>query len=341
MSKALHSDIPPKIDMDDGYFPLARTAILTLSKTRLSGSQRSIIDVIFTQTYGYYCDTSPHEQRAKKRHTRAQISHEYFMTATWMGKQEVSRAINSLIKWRIIGREKNTSPYTYWFNVQVDDWAPDCWRVSRIANNKQNSEQSAAVPRTVSSLQDSEQLASQLTKSSQDSEPGIRRTANCSQVSALGPQGVSGILNKYINKINKNNDDDNNSGSQLAALFENELGRPLSGYEIDQLEQWSKKTTYDLLVEALKKAIQHDKFSFAYIQGILKNWHKDNVLTLADVQRHDVEFKKKGGVIRGPTGTTAKPGNAGGYPARDKNAGFRRPPNKYDSIDFSKFYFQG
>lgn len=189
MSKAASTDIPQKIDMDDGYLPLARTAILTLSKTRLSGAQRAIVDVIFTQTYGYQNDESPHQEKVKKRHTRAQISYEFFMQATWMGKQEVIRAINALVKWRIIGRDKNTTPYTYWFNVEVSDWDPGCWRVSRIANSKQ----------------DSEQLAGQHTERSQDSERSVSRIANCSQASALEPQGLADPLNKNIKNKNRKN----------------------------------------------------------------------------------------------------------------------------------------
>jgi len=328
VSKTLPVELPKKIDLDDGYFPLARTAVLTLAKTKLSGAQRGIVDVIFAQTYGYADAASPHQQRVKKRRTRAQIDHEYFMNATWMGKTEVSRAINSLINWRIIGRDKNTTPYTYWFNVQVDDWSPDCWRVSRRVNSEQDSEP-----------------VNRIANSKQDSEPVIR-LANSWQVSALEPQGLPGTLNKNINKINNNNNynnyDHHHSNSQLSTLFAEALGRPLSSYELNQLDSWQEQIPAELLTEALNKAVLQGKATFAYINAILQDWQKHNVSTLAEVKKHDAVFKnQKGSVIRGPTITTAKPRSAGGPPAGVPELVTKRPPSAYDSIDFTKFEFPG
>jgi len=212
--KTLPVELPQKIDLDDGYFPLARTAVLTLAKTKLSGAQRSIIDVIFAQTYGYANAASLHQQQVKKRRTRAPITYEYFGAATWMGRTEVSRAINSLINWRIIGRDKNAVPYTYWFNVQVDEWSADCWRVSRRVNSEQDSEpvnriatmqqDSEPVNRIATVQQDSESV-NRIATMQQDSQPGVNRIATMQQVLALEPQGVTGTLNKNINKINNNN----------------------------------------------------------------------------------------------------------------------------------------
>jgi len=423
--KTLPVELPQKIDLDDGYFPLARTAVLTLAKTKLSGAQRSIIDVIFAQTYGYANAASPHQQRVKKRRTRAPIAYEYFSAATWMGRTEVSRAINSLINWRIIGRDKNAVPYTYWFNVQVDDWSPACWRVSRRVNSEQDSEpvnriatmqqdsepvnriatmqqdsepvnriatmqqDSEPVSRIAAMQQDSEpvsriaamqqdnqpvnriatvqqdsepvnrianseqdsQLVNRIATVQQDSEP-VSRIATMQQASALEPQGLPGTLNKNINKINNNNNNNNynhydhydhhHSNSQLLTLFAGALGRPLSSYELNQLASWQEQIPAELLTEALNKAVLQGKATFAYINAILQDWQKHHVSTLAEVKQHDADFKnQKGGMIRGPTVTTAHTRNAGGLPAGVPEQGTKRPPSAYDSIDFSKFEFPG
>jgi len=326
--------------MDDGYFPLARTAVLTLAKTKLSGAQRSIVDVIFAQTYGYADASSPHQQQVKKRRTRAPIAYEYFSAATWMGRTEVSRAINTLINWRIIGRDKNAVPYIYWFNVQVDDWSPDCWRVTRIVNSEQDSE---PVNRIATVQQDGE-LVNRIATVQQDCQPGVNRIATMKQVSALEPQGLPGTLNKNINKININNNnyDHHHSHSELSTLFASELGRPLSSYELNQLASWHKQIPAELLTEALNKAVLQGKATFAYINAILQDWQKHQVSTLAEVKKHDAVFKnQKGSVIRGPTSTTAKPRSAGGTPAGVPEHVTKRPPSAYDSIDFSKFEFPG
>jgi len=455
--KTLPVELPQKIDLDDGYFPLARTAVLTLAKTKLSGAQRSIIDVIFAQTYGYTDASSPHRQPVKKRRTKAPIAYEYFSAATWMGRTEVSRAINSLINWRIIGRDKNAVPYTYWFNVQVDDWSPACWRVSRLANSEQDSEpvnriatmqqdsepvnriatmqqdsepvnriatmqqdselvnriatmqqdsepvnriatmqqdselvnriaamqqdsepvnrianceqDCQPVSRIANSEQDSEpvntvqqdselvnriatmqqdsELVNRIATVQQDSQPGVNRIATMQQVSALEPQGLPGTLNKNINKINNNNNnynhyDHHHSNSELATLFAEALGRPLSSYELNQLASWQEQIPAELLTEALNKAVLQGKATFAYINAILQDWKKHHVSTLAEVKQHDADFKnQKGRMIRGPTVTTAHTRNAGGLPAGVPELVTKRPPSAYDSIDFSKFEFPG
>jgi len=341
VSKTLPGQTPQKIDMDDGYFPLARTALLTLAKTRLSGAQRGIVDVIFAQTYGYADAAGPHREQVKKRRTRAAIAYEYFMSATWMGRTEVSRAINTLVNWRIIGRDKNTVPYTYWFNAQVNDWSPDCWRISRIANYEQDSE---PVNRIANCEQDSEPV-NRIATMKQDSEPGVNRIATIKQASALEPQGVPGTLNKNINKINNNNNNNyhhDHNNSTLAITFTQAFNRPLTSYELDQLANWSKQIPDELLTEALEKAVLLGKVNFAYIDGILRDWQKHQVTTLAEVTKHDAAFKnQKGSVIRGPTVTTANTRSVGGSPAGVPEHGTERPPGAYDSIDFSKFEFSG
>lgn len=295
MSKTTQADIPQKIDMDDGYFPLAQTALLTLSKTKLSGAQRAIIDVVFTQTYGYYNETSQYQDKAKKRFTRAQISYDFFMQHTWMGKQEVSRAVNQLVKWGILGRDKNTTPYTYWFVVHTDKWAPECWRVSRIANSKQDSEQSTG----------------QLTKSSQDSEQGVSRIANSSQVSAQDSQGSAGSLNKSINKreIKDHVVDDNNArareANNIPLTLQQEFGRPVSSSEIEILNHYANQGMQEpVICEAVKRAKLHGSPKVSYVEGILKNWLAEGVYDMAGVERVDREFEakknKKGVKIRGP-----------------------------------------
>ncbi|OPY63661.1 MAG: DNA replication protein DnaD [Pelotomaculum sp. PtaU1.Bin065] len=333
------SVIPIKIDMDQGSFPIAHTALLTLSKTKLSGAQRAIVDIIFTQTYGYHCESSPHEERIKKRYTKALIPYEFFEQATWMGKQEVSRAISSLIKWGIIGRDKNTVPITYWFNVYVSEWSKECWRISRIANCKQDSElltetsnisrianskqdselltETSNVSRIANSKQDSEKGVSRIANSkqdsekdvsriannsSQDSEQGVSRIANSKQVSDLQPQGIEEPLKKDLNNNNDHDDDDRASeynrqdlpeGTELLTTFEKEFGRPLSPFEVEQIEQWAEQNGALLVVEALKRAVLRGKHNFKYINSILSEWQKNNLRTVQAIQEYDADFQAR------------------------------------------------
>lgn len=117
-----------KIDMDNGNFPLAKDALRVLVKTKLTGSHRALIDVIWLNTYGWHDPESTHEQKIKQRKTEARISQKTFMEETWMEKAFVTKRLNELVDWKIILRDRNTKPATYSFNVNVDQWVPDIFR---------------------------------------------------------------------------------------------------------------------------------------------------------------------------------------------------------------------
>jgi len=172
-----------KIDMDNGSLPLAKDALRALVKTKLSGAHRSIIDVIWLETYAWHDENSDHTQKIKKRRTHARIPYQVFMDETWMNKPSISRRINELVEWGVILRDKNTSPYTYSFNVHVDQWDKNIFRDTRVN-------------RIVNSSQDSEQLTEQLTGSSQDSEQSVNRIVNSSQAQTPNCQGIADPLKK-------------------------------------------------------------------------------------------------------------------------------------------------
>lgn len=63
------------------------------------------------------------------------------------------------------------------------------------------------------------------------------------------------------------------------------------------IDTWYEDMQFDLplILEACKKAIIQKPTSanFAYVNGILENWHKNNVKSLKDVERLDKEFAKQ------------------------------------------------
>ena len=81
-----------------------------------------------------------------------------------------------------------------------------------------------------------------------------------------------------------------NHFKQLVDEFERELGRFLSPFELEDLEKSLRedKTDPDLIREALKEAVFNGKTNWKYIQAILRNWHKEGITNL-----HQVEEKKR------------------------------------------------
>ncbi|MGG6797961.1 UNVERIFIED_CONTAM: DnaD domain-containing protein [Streptococcus canis] len=68
--------------------------------------------------------------------------------------------------------------------------------------------------------------------------------------------------------------------------FERELGRFLSPFELEDLEKslHDDKTDPDLIREALKEAVFNGKTNWKYIQAILRNWRKEGIVNLRQVE---------------------------------------------------------
>lgn len=49
----------------------------------------------------------------------------------------------------------------------------------------------------------------------------------------------------------------------------------------------------DLIILAMKKAVEANKRNIQYIKGILNNWYKKGIKTVVEAQKEDEQFKKK------------------------------------------------
>ena len=84
------------------------------------------------------------------------------------------------------------------------------------------------------------------------------------------------------------------SGNVLKALvedFERELGRLLSPFELEDLEKTvaDDKTDPDLVRAALREAVFNGKTNWNYIQAILRNWRREGITTLRQVEERRQE----------------------------------------------------
>ena len=73
--------------------------------------------------------------------------------------------------------------------------------------------------------------------------------------------------------------------------FERELGRFLSPFEIEDLQKTVEddKTSVDLVRAALKEAVFNNKTNWKYIQAILRNWRREGITTVAQVEAKNIE----------------------------------------------------
>ena len=84
-----------------------------------------------------------------------------------------------------------------------------------------------------------------------------------------------------------------NDLKSLVETFQQELGRLLSPFEIEDLEKSLKEdgTSADVIKEALREAVLNGKPNWKYIQAILRNWRHEGIKSVAQVEakRHERE----------------------------------------------------
>ena len=95
-----------------------------------------------------------------------------------------------------------------------------------------------------------------------------------------------------INSINNSNNNYNyiyNSGSidEIILFIENNYCRTLSSFEFEKLTCWLKEFDYDIVKYAIELSILNNKRTFAYIEGILRNWKTCGYQTLDDIKNNN------------------------------------------------------
>lgn len=86
-----------------------------------------------------------------------------------------------------------------------------------------------------------------------------------------------------------------NPTKELVTDFERELGRLLSPFEIEEIQKslQEDEISPDLIRAALRQAVLNGKQNWRYIQTILKNWRREGITSLAQVEAKNAEFEAK------------------------------------------------
>ena len=82
-----------------------------------------------------------------------------------------------------------------------------------------------------------------------------------------------------------------NDLKSLVDTFQQELGRLLSPFEIEDLEKSLKEdgTSADLIKEALREAVLNGKPNWKYIQAIQRNWRHEGIKSVAQIEAKRAE----------------------------------------------------
>ena len=81
--------------------------------------------------------------------------------------------------------------------------------------------------------------------------------------------------------------------ASVYAVFEREFGRPFSAIEIQQIDKWLAQVSEPLLMEALRQAVLNGKHNLKYIDGIIREWQKNNLRTVAEIETYNQQFRAR------------------------------------------------
>ena len=109
------------------------------------------------------------------------------------------------------------------------------------------------------------------------------------------------VKENNISNINNTNNNNNNynyiynssSSDEIINFIENNFGRTLSSFEFEKINCWLNEFDSDIVKHAIELSILNNKRTFAYIEGILKNWKSCGYKTLDDIKNEDVTPKHK------------------------------------------------
>ena len=82
-----------------------------------------------------------------------------------------------------------------------------------------------------------------------------------------------------------------NQLKDLVEIFQQELGRLLTPFEIEDLTKTLKEdgTSADLIKEALREAVLNGKANWKYIQAILRNWRHEGIKSVTQIEAKRAE----------------------------------------------------
>ena len=104
-------------------------------------------------------------------------------------------------------------------------------------------------------------------------------------------ENVNENANVNIN-ANENVSDSCVDGLQeIIKFYNNNIGL-ITPFGLETLSDYAKEMSADLIILAMKKAVEADKRTIQYIKGILNNWVKKGIKTLADAEKEDEQFRK-------------------------------------------------
>ena len=102
--------------------------------------------------------------------------------------------------------------------------------------------------------------------------------------------------------VNDNDSDNNNNDvvgdscvdglQEIIEFYDNNIGM-ITPFGVEVLSDYAKEMHKDLIILAMKKAVEANIRTIQYIKGILNNWSKKGIKTVLEAEKEDEAFRNK------------------------------------------------
>ena len=124
-------------------------------------------------------------------------------------------------------------------------------------------------------------------------QKGSKTEANDKQNNSKSETNV----NENVNENENENENENVSDScvdglqEIIEFYNNNIGS-ITPFGLEILSDYAKEMQKELIILAMQKAVEADIRTIQYIKGILNNWNKKGIKTVADAEKEDKQFKQ-------------------------------------------------
>ena len=94
------------------------------------------------------------------------------------------------------------------------------------------------------------------------------------------------VVDKEREKSQEYLDEINTEPKKVLLFYEQNIGL-LSPFILEDIEEYQKQISEELIIEAIKRAVESGKRNWRYAKGILNNWLSQNIKTLPEVEQNE------------------------------------------------------
>lgn len=262
---------------ENGFTRLANEILEAMARIKLSPTQYRLLFVIWRYTYGF----------KRKSHN---FSLTFFEQATGCDKRSIQRQLNDLDDKKIIIQEvKNGVGRIIEFNKNYEAWAGvGQTTIGNLANGEEQS---------IGETTNGETTNGNLTNG-ETAKGGVGETTK-------GTIGETANQERKKDKF-KDNTTTKEPPQNCFVFYENNFGM-MAPYLIEQVGSYLDDfdEQHEIIIYAMKIALERNKRSWGYIQAILKDWIDKGAKSLGDCEALQNEFNNQTKVNTG----THKKGN--------------------------------